>query len=657
MKRWKRIVPLIAILAALILPLKAQYAEAQIQEPDAGWEILQVEAYRDAVVEEDSQMYLITARTNYITPPSNYNVSEAFIVTLRDVDNITLLGSSTFYNYGPTNGFAMQLAAIQFDAASAPPWNLAYNIHIDGNPSLHWLDTTAEHTMSTVYYYDHSAGTYLDETAAANDAVANDVSIPPDALVGPENDALYLGSTGMFNFVTVNVGTNGNWNGQYAWEYWNGGEWMAVTNLNDGTAGFTNGTGMHNVTYDSPTDWQQTPVNGVTQYWLRFRIVTSTAWVAQPLGTQFWTNTLDDPPHIETDIFSVWYDGGSVGATRDRLTIRLRTIAQSIENDWGGAPVFDLLENILGVNKLTPMGEDYFENVIARLREIAPDLFADVTTTPDFGENAVVSDSFMGGDDGDQDAHGVNWFAQTYTATGNYDMVGIWVKAFTVGLPGDLTVGLTAEAADLPTGPILASGVTDADVFTTSTNGDWYLVTFTAGQAVTSGTVYGIVFYAAGGGAADYVSWRSDANGGYTGGQGSASAGGLAGPWAAIPPVPPAINVEDFMFSVMADEAWSYSYRDRLANKLVGTRFDNTWGLDFGMTRMWGNFLTFMFVALCITVAFGRAIEDYKYSWLVLFFLMPFGAWFGYIYLEMAVLLAFCMMALSIYVIAYRASP
>lgn len=656
MKRWKRIVPLILILTALVLPFNALVAEAQIQEPDAGFEILQCEVYRD-IIAEDAQLYLITAQMKYNTVPAVYNVSEAFIVTLRDVDNITLLGTSTFYNYGPNSGFSMQLCSIQFDAASAPTWNLAYNIHIDGNPSLHWLNTTAEHAMSGVWYYDHSAGTYLDETVAANDAVASDVSIPPDALVGPENDALYLGSTGMFNLVTVNVGTNGNWNGQYAWEYWDGDEWMAVDGLNDGTAGFTGGTGMLNVAYDCPTDWQQNPVNGATLYWLRFRIVTSTAWVAQPFGSQFWTNTLDDPPHIETDVFSVWYDGGSVSATRDRLTIRLRSIAQSIENDWGGPPAFDLLENILGVNKLTPMGEEYFENVIDRLREICPDLFADVTTTPDFGENAVVSDSFMGGDDNEQGAFAANWYAQTYTATSSYDMVGVWVKAFTAGLPGDLTVGLTASAADLPTGPILASGVTDADVFTTSTVGDWYLVTFTTEQAITSGTVYAVVFYAAGGGATDNVSWRSDVNGGYTGGQGSASAGGLAGPWAAIPPVPPAINVEDFLFSVMADEAYSFSYRDRLGQKLVGSRFDAVWALDFGMTRMWGNFLTFMFVALCIVVAFGRAIGDYKYSWLVLFFLFPFGAWFGYIYLELAILLAFCMMALCIYIFAYRASP
>jgi len=648
MKRLIRLVPLIVILTALILPFNVLVAEAQIQEPDESFVIDQCEVYRDWL-QPDGQIYLITATTKYNSAPIHYNVSDAFIVKLVDVDGVTTLGSSTFYNFGPDNGFTYNLCSIAFTAATAPTWNQAYEIHVDGNPMLQWLDTTANHAMSTVFYYDHSAGTYLDETADANSAAANDVTIPPDALVGPENDALYFGSTGMFNLVTVNVGTNGNWNGQYAWEYWDGDEWMAVTNLSDGTAGFTNGTGTHDVSYDAPTDWQQTPVNAVTRYWLRFRIVTSTAWVVQPLGTQFWTNTLDDPPHIETDVFSVWYDGGSVNATRDRLTIRLRSIAQSLENDWGG--LFNLIESILGVNKLTLGGEEYFENIIANLREGCPDLFPDVTRTPDFGENAVVSDSFMGGDDNDQDAFANNWFAQTFTATSSYDMVGVWVKAFTVGAPGDLTIGVTATAAGLPVGPILASGVTDADVFTTSTNGDWYLVTFTAEQAITSGTIYGIAFYAAGGGAADYVSWRSDANAGYSGGQACDSAGGLAGPWVAL------IPAEDFMFSVMADEAYSFSYRDRLAQKLVGTRFDNVWALDFGLSRMWGNFLAFMFVSLCVVVAFGKAIKDYKYSWLVLFFMMPFGAWFGYIYLEMAILLAFFMMALTIYIFAWRGSP
>lgn len=81
------------------------------------------------------------------------------------------------------------------------------------------------------------------------------------------------------------------------------------------------------------------------------------------------------PPSTVMNTFSLWYDGGTVGATSTRLTTRLRVVAQNLESDWG-APV-DLIEIIATGAVLTQEGEDYFAMVINKLRTICPDLFAD----------------------------------------------------------------------------------------------------------------------------------------------------------------------------------------------------------------------------------------------------------------------------------------
>jgi len=633
---------LIALLAGLSLVLGVSFpVYAQMPEPDSSFTIDQVEVYRHAGGEANDQLWLISGTIEYATTPTVYSVSDAFIVRIKTAAGVEV-GNTTFYSYFD-NGYDSGICSIYFDASSVPTWGGSYEVFIEGNPALHWLDTSASSSIGKAIADD--GGVMTDETAAANDAVADDVTLMPAAPAA--DDAYYFGASAMFNILHITVSTNGSWSGTYTYEYWDGDEWKAVSDLSDPTNGFTAGTGTFDITWTCPTDWQTTTVDGNDLYWVRFRIVTFSSITTQPLGQQCWLNTMSSPPSISTDVIN-WIDEGSVKDAQERLTIRLRSIAQILEDDWGGTT--DLVETVAGEKKLTAEGEDYFTNSIVNLRSICPDLFSDVITTPDFGEKTVINDSFMGSDDADHDVYGNNWYAQTFTASGSYDMDGVWLKLFRVGSPGNLTVSLRATAGGLPTGADLVSGTRSASDFTTSTSGEWYWITFTDDYSVTSGTTYAVVMRATAGDANNYVSLRYDSGAGYSGGQVCSSGDGGA-TWAAV-------AGDDFLFAVTATEAFSMSYRDRLASRLEGTTFDMTpIGEALGMSRMWASTIVWFGFCTLIAAAVVWGTNSLRPATFVFMILLPFGALAGFVYLEVGLGFGLLCAAAGIFSLFYGRGP
>lgn len=685
MRRWLK--GAVALLVGLVVFGTGMPAFAQIHEPDVSFSINQIEVYRDAI-EEDAQLYIITYECEYNTSPS-VGIDEAFLFRL--MNGTTELATVTAHPHFDS-GYDLGIASGWFDAASAPAWNGAYTVEFRGNPMLQWLDTAAATAMAGAVADD--GGTQTDETTESNSAAANDMTLMPVAPV--VDDAYYFGANGLFDILTVNIGTVGNWTGTYIWEYWNGAEWVAVSGLTDGTTGFTAGTDTYDVTYTCPIDWQQSTVSGSLAYWLRFRVVTISAIVAQPLGTQSWTNAMDDPPSTSTDSFSLWYDGGGVGATESRLATRILALAHILENDWGGTT--DLVEDVGGENKLTTDGEEYFTNAIPGLRQICPDIFAEVIDTVELEGELVFGDFNTGGDDVDEDVFGTNWYAQTFTASADYTINGVQIRALTIGAPVDVIISIRATAAGLlPTGADLVTGTMNADL-TTNVIGAWYSWTFTQDLTVTQGTTYAIVVRAPGGNATNYLGWRANsgtysyigaggasgnyyyvgstlAAGGvfyigssvfaggsfyvgsgvltgsyYGGGQAFVSADGGA-TWSAI-----AGGAYDFMFLTAAREDFYVSYRNRLANRLVGTRFDMTnLGTNLGMSRMWTSALVwFLFCTLLPTIFVCRWARSFKPATLTIMLLLPIGALAGFIYLEVAVLAAFLSGAAATYIFLFR---
>ena len=130
-------------------------------------------------------------------------------------------------------------------------------------------------------------GVQTDETTAANNATANDMTLLPASGTIAIGDAYYFGSPEPFFNLRINIGTNGVGNWAIAWEYYNG-TWASLT-VTDGTNGFKAGTGNKEVTFDPPNDWATTTVQNINAFWIRARVTTGDASpTTRPLGTQSW---------------------------------------------------------------------------------------------------------------------------------------------------------------------------------------------------------------------------------------------------------------------------------------------------------------------------------------------------------------------------------
>jgi len=124
-----------------------------------------------------------------------------------------------------------------------------------------------------------SAPGFTDITRDFNDAGVNDASPFPSPAV---NDAFYVGHDERFYNITIDVGTAKTGTYTIVWEYWDGAAYSALTDLTDGTNGFTT-TGPNTVTYSIPDDWATVAVNSVTRYWIRARISAFTSTGTVPL--------------------------------------------------------------------------------------------------------------------------------------------------------------------------------------------------------------------------------------------------------------------------------------------------------------------------------------------------------------------------------------
>jgi hypothetical protein len=126
-------------------------------------------------------------------------------------------------------------------------------------------------------------GIDADETAAAQSAAANDMSLPPQTPLA--TDAYKFGHPVQFDVLRLNVGTAGVGVWTVTWKYWNGA-WVALAGITDGTNGFHN-AGFNEVTFTRPGDWAVQNLGGLgNQYYIEAEITAYTSRVTQPLGTQ-----------------------------------------------------------------------------------------------------------------------------------------------------------------------------------------------------------------------------------------------------------------------------------------------------------------------------------------------------------------------------------
>ena len=127
-------------------------------------------------------------------------------------------------------------------------------------------------------------GTMTTETAAAQNTTANDMNLMRASPA--TNDAYYFGLNRQWDYLSLNIGTNGVGSWGWTWEYYNGA-WVSLTGVTDGTSGFTVGTGVRLCSFTRPIDWITVDVNAAgSMYWIRARLTSYTSKTTAPLGTQ-----------------------------------------------------------------------------------------------------------------------------------------------------------------------------------------------------------------------------------------------------------------------------------------------------------------------------------------------------------------------------------
>lgn len=140
-------------------------------------------------------------------------------------------------------------------------------------------------TDGLCFTYDASAGTYLDDSTDFNDAGTDDVA--PIQAVSATGDIAYFGHEDHLPIALwFVISTQGVLTSTGVWEYSKGGGvWGTCAGLTDGTAGFTAATGLVSVTYTTPTDAALETVDGVSAYWIRYRLTAVSAHTTAPLLT------------------------------------------------------------------------------------------------------------------------------------------------------------------------------------------------------------------------------------------------------------------------------------------------------------------------------------------------------------------------------------
>jgi hypothetical protein len=154
---------------------------------------------------------------------------------------------------------------------------------------------------------DSSDANRTDETSAANNTTANDMTLMQ---ASPAiNDSYYFGFvTTPWDVLRLNIGTAGAGTWTIAWEYYNGA-WVSLASVTDGSNGFKN-SGTVDVLWNQPTDMALTTIKSISAYWVRARVSAFTSITTQAKGTQSWAASRYYDLHcLTTNPYVIYVDG------------------------------------------------------------------------------------------------------------------------------------------------------------------------------------------------------------------------------------------------------------------------------------------------------------------------------------------------------------
>lgn len=239
-----------------------------------------------------------------------------------------------FFDENASTANAFRRIASFEHATYDPPQLWVYTL--EGGWMMYGMEPTCDdlsvficnkHTQQNIthaFHYDASTGAY-----STNRLVA---ALPYDLLPSPiaNGDILYLGcdnlspSPGIFTNAVFDLNTNIAINDEGRWEYWNGAAWTQLNTQDKTAINFLGNTllyhsfsddGIGSVWWRSPSDWATTTVNGVTGYWVRYRltsVMSAAARVKQQNRQIYTVNT----PYVDIEETEV---GGDIPAKANWL--------------------------------------------------------------------------------------------------------------------------------------------------------------------------------------------------------------------------------------------------------------------------------------------------------------------------------------------------
>ena len=132
-----------------------------------------------------------------------------------------------------------------------------------------------------------STGSRTDETTAANNQTANDVTIGGLTVLG-----FYVGMHTPGRILTINIGQAGVGVWDYVWEYYDtaSSTYRALSNVVDNTNAFRV-AGTSTVSFDMPPNFGTTTEESIVAYWVRARRDSLSSQTVAPLGTRLYYET------------------------------------------------------------------------------------------------------------------------------------------------------------------------------------------------------------------------------------------------------------------------------------------------------------------------------------------------------------------------------
>jgi len=188
----------------------------------------------------------------------------------------------------PTLAVSIPGIDVEVTAASPPPGRTATLTLAIPAPSIGVPATATYSPAALDGAIADDGGVQTDETAAANNPTANDMTLLP--AVPAVNDAYYFGLSTLWDWLSLNIGQAGAGTWTIVWEYWNGSTWATLPGAYDTSNGFRNG-GYQSLTFSRPGDWATSSILLMNLFWVRARVSAYTSVTTQPLGTQAWIGT------------------------------------------------------------------------------------------------------------------------------------------------------------------------------------------------------------------------------------------------------------------------------------------------------------------------------------------------------------------------------